>query len=396
MADEFTEITNISWGQKIASSFTGIIFGLIFFVAAFFLLTWNEGRSVHRIRTLDEGQNSVIAVSPDRVDPNNNGKLIYFSAQATTNDVLSDAMFGVHENALKLGRVVEMYQWKESSTTRSQKNLGGSTTQVTTVSYTKEWSDKPINSSGFKHPEDHQNPTSMPYQSQLFTAENISIGAFKPSSAYVGQMNAFVPYPLTDQAVAGMSDQLKGYFKLYGTDYYYGDPANPQIGAFHVHYNIIRPMILSVIGKQNNASLEPYSTRNGSIQLLEAGTVGADDMFSDAKTSNSFITWLVRFGGFFLMWLGARLVFGPIAALGDVVPFIGNLLGAGIGLITGIASLVLSTITIAIAWIFYRPLIGGGLIIFAAILLFGGVRFFRKAKSGLKANLAQSTLSSPG
>jgi hypothetical protein len=36
--------------------------------------------------------------------------------------------------------------------------LGGGTTTTTTYDYTRQWSDDAINSSKFKHPDNHQNP----------------------------------------------------------------------------------------------------------------------------------------------------------------------------------------------------------------------------------------------
>jgi Transmembrane protein 43 len=42
--------------------------------------------------------------------------------------------------------------------------LGGGTTTTTTYDYTRQWSDDAINSSKFKHPDNHQNPE-MPFRS---------------------------------------------------------------------------------------------------------------------------------------------------------------------------------------------------------------------------------------
>jgi len=42
----------------------------------------------------------------------------------------------------------------------------------------------------------------------------------------------------------------------------------------------------------------------------------------------------------------------------DVVPIIGSIVEAGTGIIAFIVSAILSIITIAIAWLFYRPVIG--------------------------------------
>lgn len=79
-----------------------------------------------------------------------------------------------------------------------------------------------------------------------------------------------------------------------------------------------------------------------------------------------------------MMWVGMALVLGPVKILGDVVPFIGSLLGAGIGLITGVLAIVLSFVAIALAWVAFRPIIGITLLAVAAGFFFGGFKMIRE------------------
>ncbi|MSP27519.1 MAG: hypothetical protein EXR80_03505 [Methylococcales bacterium] len=60
--DDDTEITSESWFSRIADSIKGMLFGFILFVIAFPLLWWNEGHSVERYHSLQEGQGVVISV----------------------------------------------------------------------------------------------------------------------------------------------------------------------------------------------------------------------------------------------------------------------------------------------------------------------------------------------
>ena len=75
------------------------------------------------------------------------------------------------------------------------------------------------------------------------------------------------------------------------------------------------------------------------------------------------MTWILRVVGFLLIALGFYLVFRPLATLSDVIPFIGSLVGAGLGLFAILISFAISAITISIAWLFYRPLIGALLLL---------------------------------
>jgi hypothetical protein len=62
----------------------------------------------------------------------------------------------------------------------------------------------------------------------------------------------------------------------------------------------------------------------------------------------------------------------------DVVPFIGNLLGAGATLFAVLLALPLSLATISVGWVFYRPLVGVPLLIGAVALLVGGIWLLRR------------------
>jgi hypothetical protein len=61
-----------------------------------------------------------------------------------------------------------------------------------------------------------------------------------------------------------------------------------------------------------------------------------------------------------------------------VVPLFGTLLGAGLSLFAGLTAAALSLITIAVAWIFFRPLLGIALLLLAlggiALLVWAGLR----------------------
>lgn len=281
MANQFREVTTTSFGKRIINSFVGIIIGVILFVASFPLIFWNEGRSVKRIRTLDEGRNLVISTSAEEINTNNNNALIHISGNATTNDVLQDTYFGVQETALKLKRTVEMYQWKETKHTKTEKNLGGSETTATTYSYDTTWEEDRIDSTKFRQRAGHENPTTT-YKSVTYSAASINVGAFKLGTSFIKQLDKFESYPLSQQNYDAMDSRLKKSFKLYGDTYFYGNPENPQIGSLRISYQIIKPSEISVVGKQENNIIQTYYTKNGDINLLADGNISADGMFTDA------------------------------------------------------------------------------------------------------------------
>mmetsp|Transcript_6173 Transcript_6173/g.13953 ORF Transcript_6173/g.13953 Transcript_6173/m.13953 type:complete len:234 (+) Transcript_6173:1121-1822(+) len=117
-------------------------------------------------------------------------------------------------------------------------------------------------------------------------------------------------------------------------------------------------------------SFTSYSTkRGGSLLLLRSGYHTAGNLFLLAERDNIVVTWLVRFGGFLMMFLGLKMVSHPLEVVLDVIPCIGrlagDLIGGASGIMTCIVAAALSTLTIAIAWLAYRP--------FFSIMLLGVV-----------------------
>lgn len=106
--------------------------------------------------------------------------------------------------------------------------------------------------------------------------------------------------------------------------------------------------------------------------LVEKGTVSAQEMINHALTENTMVTWVLRAVGFGVSFAGFTMLMGPLTTMADVIPFVGNILEQGV--VPCLGALVSGTISItviAIAWLFYRPLIG-----LALLLVVGAVVYF--------------------
>lgn len=65
------------------------------------------------------------------------------------------------------------------------------------------------------------------------------------------------------------------------------------------------------------------------------------------------------------MFIGLMLITKPISVLADVLPFLGDLVEMGLGLVAGLLTIAGSCLVIGFAWVFYRPLIGVPLLVLA-------------------------------
>ena len=120
-SDEVVETTTNTWFEKIIDGIKGIFFGLILVIASGFAIFWNEGRSAETLEGLAEGAKIVISISADKIDAANEGKLVHVAAATSTSQPLKDLDLGFVFEGLKLSRTVEMYQWKETTKTETNK-----------------------------------------------------------------------------------------------------------------------------------------------------------------------------------------------------------------------------------------------------------------------------------
>ncbi|MCS6971883.1 MAG: TMEM43 family protein, partial [Leptospiraceae bacterium] len=121
-----------------------------------------------------------------------------------------------------------------------------------------------------------------------------------------------------------------------------------------------------------------YRTKNGeTILMIQPGIIPAQQMFQTAEESNQTMTWILRFVGVILMFIGLKMILTPLETLLDVVPILGSIVGVGISLAAGVVAIVLSLITIAIAWLFYRPVLSI-ILIAVGVGAFFGVQFLKK------------------
>ena len=375
--DSFTEVTNQSWFSRIGNAIKGVLIGLVLFVVAFPLLFWNEGRAVKTYKTLKEGGKAVVSVASDHVDSANEGRLIHTTGNADTEETLTDSVFGLSAKALKLRRVVEMYQWQQASESKTKKKMGGGTETATTYTYSKTWSDRPIDSSSFKESAGHTNPGSLPYETTAQTAGRVTLGTFTLSSSLLAQINNFESLPVPGDTV--LPEALQGKAKLHNTGFYIGaDPASPQVGDTRIKFEVAKPTQVSVIAKQAGNTFEPYAAKaGGTIELLQTGVHEAAAMIQQAQDSNRVLTWILRLAGFILMLAGLNLVLKPLSVIADVLPIMGSIVAAGTGVVSFLVAAILSLITVAIAWIVYRPLWGVILLILAvglAVIVKGKLR----------------------
>jgi len=366
----YTETSSEGWGSRLGGAIKGVLVGAVLFLVSFPLLFWNEGRAVHRAQDLEETKGAV-SVQPDKVDPANDGKQVHLAGMAEPEGELKDPDFGVEDKAIRLSRKVEMYQWREEKKEEKKKKLGGGEETVTTYTYKEVWSEKEEPLTYAKRDTAKYNNPPMPsLKSETWQAGVVKVGAFGLSKDVIDLIKEDVPLTVKDPPPSGTKGKEEGFVVRDGMFYKPADldkskdSTAPAIGDVHVSYKEVKPQEVSLIAKQDNGTLAASTTkRGGTVLEVRPGKLSKDEMIAKAEEENVMLTWVLRLVGFVLMAVGIFLFFKPFVVFADVIPFVGDLLGVGIGLFAALTAIPLTLITIALGWVFYRPLVGVPLLV---------------------------------
>lgn len=359
--DHFTEKSYTGYGQNIGNSLKGIFFGFLFLIGSIVLLWWNEGRSVEQSTALHEMKENIITLPDTKYSAKYNGQPALLQGEIKPLNELIDSAFGIHSDELKLNRIVEMYQWKENTSSKSEDKLGGGTETVTTYDYVKEWSSSEINSDSFKHPEGHQNPK-MLYKSETFVTD-AKMGDFHLDKAVVDHISTSEDY-VELNTTSDLNVTNHKNFLYIGKD-----AGQPQIGDIKISYKNAPAGVYTIAAKIQGGTLTDYTTKNGkNFIFVRSGKVSAENIFKSELESNSILTWILRGVGLVLMFMGFSMMMGILSTLAKVIPFLGSLVGGVTGIIAGVLTLVVGSIVIALAWLSSRPLLSLGILVVGIII----------------------------
>ena len=407
----YTETTYTSWGSRLGGAFKGIVTGIILVAAGTGLLYWNEGRTVKTGGAINEAR--LVAVEADdisRRDPALEGRVIYAAGRADTQDVLQDPIFGASATAINIARRVEYYQWTEQSRQEKRKKLGGGEETVTTYTYTQAWTSSPVDSGAFRDPQyNGRNTVLARFEDETLYAPNVTLGAYtlpnflkhriggavpldirpddeRKKNIFEGLNTGYVPpanpAPASGDAVSGMQDRPQDrYVHAQGNVLYLGkNPGSPEIGDVRITFTQTPPADVSLIAQVAGGTFEEFTASNGyTFSRLETGRTSMEKMFAGAESDNAMMAWLLRLVGTFVVITGLGMVFRPLSVIADVVPILGTLVGAGTGFVAFLLGLAWSLAVIAVAWLRFRPVLAGGLVAGAIVLV--GFLFMKGSKN---------------
>lgn len=385
-----TKVTRVGWFSRIGGALKNIVIGAVLALLSVGGLALNEGRAVKTYRALQDGAGAVKSV-PTIPAKANEGALVHVSGTVKAVGEPRDEMFGISAPALRIERVVEMYQWVEVKSVETDKKVGGAEETKTTYTYEQRWEKTVNDSASFQQQAGHVNPAA-PVEPTMFSAPSGTLGEFLLTQDQLVKFGSDAPLPVAvaKQAAAQATFPGKSVWIVEGV-INVGDPVSPKVGDVRISFTQSLPGIYSVVAKQVGRGLVDYEARNGrNLFLVQGGQVTAQAMFDTAKQTNKIITWVLRAIGLLALFIGFMLVLSLVGVLGDVVPLLGSVARFGTSAIAFAAAVLLGSITIAVSWFAFRPMLSLCLIA-AAALIAGGVLFLRKDKAASR----ERTLNKP-
>jgi hypothetical protein len=343
-----------------------VIVGLILLVAGTVALFWNEWRSASSTATLMAGERGLVSVGPDRVPGDIGDRLVHVAGPARPGGVVQDPVFAIAQSALRLDRIVEMYQWREHSEGSGDNR---------TTRYEQVWAEGRIASERFRERVGRSNPPAPPFASERFQPAEVALGALGVAPELIDLLpaEAAVVLPQGQELfVGGMALRSDGRAFLSGL------ASRPAIGDVRVRFRVVPPGEISVLAGLDGSVLRPWTAPNGGrIAMVMPGVVSASDMLGAAYRANALRTWGFRAAGTLGAFVGLSLLLHGLRRRHPDLTLLGAKVSAATVMTLAIAW---SLLVVAIAWAIFRPLLSLGLVMASAVL-FALIRALRARRA---------------
>lgn len=346
--DTYTKVTTKWYGSRIKDSIKWIFFWLIMFIASFFVLWINEW-SVD----LSKIAKTSIEVDSQNINSTNDEQLISISWIINSEEEIWDNLYLKNGKFIAVSRKVEMYAWKETSKTKTEKNLWWSETTTKTYEYNKVWVNNPDNSNNFEITEWHQNPEKK-LNDSTNKVINSNIWKYNIETSWIT-----IPYNskinLTKENTIIWNSgtwwiQLINWF-LFDWKW---NINSPKVWDIRISYMALNNWAnVTAMWKQNNEKLDSFSDKDWNT-LFRIFNWTRDDAISTLRTEFLIMLRALRLVWFLLMFIWLSLLLWPISVFLDFIPAVWWVSRFLIWTISFVVSLILSIITIIISMIFHN------------------------------------------
>ena len=397
------------------------IVGIIIFCASFPLLWYNEKRGVRMAKMINEGLKECIEVNDYKCIKETEGCLVCVHGEIFNEEIIIDEVLGVRlVKGIKMHRKVEIFQLCEEKHNDDEH------------SYQKTWVNDIVDSSYFTldtHRGKNERKTNKFVSNKTFYPNDLRVGEYGINNELKEMMKCEERLSLDNNQENLKFDEIKNRLnktvQLNGELLYISkhEMSKPRIGDLRISYDFLpSPRFFTIVARQKGNMLEPYYGKNvdgpkASVEMddkpkpseqydmnsnliekpsekpkedekkkgitktirdfmddsikinwLFEDRIPLDVCFSTKLKEEGKITWLLRLIGFLMMTFGVYFFFAPLLALVNWIPILGTLISFLFFIFSLSIGISLSLITISIAWLFYRPIVGVFMIIGSVLL----------------------------
>lgn len=368
MSNVYREVTQTGYLRNILNSFVGALIGLLLFFGSFFVIWWNEGRTNMALVAAESMPATASAIAAA-----NEGKFVAVTGDLAATEPIGDAPYFKPGAYLQLDRKVEMFAWDEESRSETRDQVGGGSETVTEYTYEKKWTSSPENSANFKQPDGHANPP-LTIEGATVQAPGATLGAFGLDLSQL-TLPSGTAVVLSSQNVLTDAAKLDGSYLFIGQ----GTQSSPQIGDVRISYTALdSPAAVTVFGQQSSERLTPYLYEQSST-FFRALNGDRNAAIQALQTEHTVITWLLRGGGFLMIWIGLLLVVSPLGTVAGVLPILKQITGFISGIVTFLVALVIWGVVTLIAVVLHNI----WLALAAALLVVALLFFFLRRRQSV-------------
>lgn len=261
-------------------------------------LIWTDARWRTALET-------VVEAPAHRVDPQLEGALVHVVAETSTEHSARDEPFLISRpNAVALVRVVETWQWVES--TESTTTGSGSNRRTTSRKvYEQEWSEGLLDSSEFYKPDGHTNPDQVAYKGLTVLGNGARLGAYQLTMPVVDALPSLDPLVLSEPDAARAEGRL-----LHNRIHLHDNPRDPGLGDQRISYRLLSPGVLTVMAMQQDDQLHEWRKMHSMpVLLAHPGEMTATEMVWVERREGLFAGGVLAGLGGFVCCFGMVPVF---------------------------------------------------------------------------------------
>jgi len=363
-------------------SISGILLGIVLFLASFAVLYWNEGR----VDMSDVAKKAAI-IQTDSVTANAdlNGQLISASGTVTAEPLIGDDLYLKPGAYFAVERNVDVYAWVERSETVTRNSAENGETTETVYTYVMDWVDEPADSKDFHEPEGHTNPVStIDEKNSTVSSARVEQYTFTPEVIDLPELAKIVLK--ADKISLTQNATLVNDTYIYVRNSTTGTYQAPQLGDERVSYTALPvPFEGTVFGQLDGSTIDPFVTKKNDT-LYRVFNGSHDESLAILHSEYTMALWAFRLFGFLMMWFGLGALFTPIRSVLDFVPILGGVGKAVIAFITFVAALILSAVTIVVSAILHNLI---AVIVVVAVMLVVAIAVGAIAKKNKVAHSPQ-------